>query len=281
MSCQTGPEWVPSLTDPKSSVIEQLFSILHTVSICSLFILPGHTLPLSVQLFIYTLCGKIHKDTVFSWLQLTWAFEPAYINLHEWSGNEGSTARMSADTLGGGGPSESSLAVNMHVRLLQFFSLGLNTNARFNNANGPESKNGLQTLEFYISRTWRCSSFVWHMLMIFHARLNLPLQYPGWWTGTWPAERARHHRSSLDQLHISTAVTRLFAWQAGVDPQMVVCVTEPDLRLLAGGRGCPPTVGVWQWRILAFDIWERRTQWKSEDSKRSLWQPWYMPYTIL
>lgn len=101
-----------------------------------------------------------------------------------------------------------------------------------------KSHNRLQTLEFHISWAWRCSSFVWHMLMIFRARLNLPLQYPGWWTGTRPSGACKTSRVLSGSASHKYRSDQTFCL-AGVGPQMVVRKTAPDLRLLAGGRGRP------------------------------------------
>lgn len=54
------------------------------------------------------------------------------VNLHEYTGNQGSNAWMGTVTISCGGQREASLAVNMHAVVLQSLSLGLNKNARLN-----------------------------------------------------------------------------------------------------------------------------------------------------
>lgn len=195
MTCQTGPECVPSLADPKLSVIVQLFSILLTESASA----ASSSLSISISYVAMSIRTWRHWLTCFLLAAPDLSFwagqlhsQPTWIYMNV-AGMRAVPFGWAHVTLGGGvGPSVSIFPSGCCSPSLCDLTkkLGSTMRTKQHHQNWPRHQKPPASLEFDISWAWRGSTSFWHMWMIFQARLSLPLQYPCWWTGTRPAEHA-------------------------------------------------------------------------------------------
>lgn len=190
------------------------------------------------------------------------------MNLHEWSWNEGSAVRMSTVTLGGG------VGLSVLIFPSGCYSPSL---SRFNNANQVASS------KWAMPSKTAGISWIWHLLGLAGQQLS---HICGWSFRHVSASLSNILADGLEHGQQSMQTSQVFSGSAshkyrsdqktfclaGADPQMVVCMTQPDWRLHAGGRGRPPTVGARHKRTPALMFGKE----KWHESKTSHWQPWYI-----